>query len=123
VQPITLTYAASDLNTTAIAGPTGTPSLATQRAGLSGSFGVVNIGYDVSPTLTLGLYQGWNVYSFADARYSPRQAEGTVGPMFSYSGLNDSMGLTVEGTVQADYYHTSNLPEGVFVSLYFQKHF
>jgi hypothetical protein len=123
LQPITLTEAAANRNTTLVANAAGTPALIRQRTGVSGSFGVFNVGYDVSPTLTLGVYQSWNAYSFAGARDSPRQAEGTVGPTFEYSGLSDSLGLSIDGTVQVDYYHTSNLPQGYFISLYFQKKF
>lgn len=123
LQPITLSYADTNQNTSPVTNTAGLTSFTKGRLGWTGSFGVFNIGYDVTPTLTLALYQSWNAYSLGGIRNVPRQAEGTIGPMVSYSGLSDSLGLTIAGTVQADYYHTSNLPEGVFVSLYVVKHF
>lgn len=123
LQPVTLTYAGTDQNTTVVTNSTGTPVLTKLRAGLSGSFGVFNVGYDISPTVTIGMYQGWNVYSFSGTKGTPRSAEGTVGPMFAYSGLSDSLGITIDGTVQVDYYHTSNMPQGYFLSMYISKKF
>lgn len=122
VQPVTLTYASTDLNTTSIANPDGTASLTRLRGGLSASFGAFNVGYDVAPTWTVGIYQAWNAYSIAGARYSPKQYEGTVGPMVSYSGLS-SIGLTLDASVQADYYHSRGMPEGLFVTTYLSRHF
>jgi len=123
IQPVTLTYAQTNQNTSAVTNSAGTPTLTKARDGLSGSFGAINVGYDVSPTLTLGVYQAWNVYSFADTRDSPRSAEGTIGPMFSYTGLSDSLGITIDGTMQVDYYHTSNMAQGYFLSMYVSKKF
>jgi hypothetical protein len=123
LQPVTLTYAQTNQNTSQVVNPDGSTALSKEHQGWSGSFGVFNIGYDVSPTLTLGLYQGWNAYSFADTKDSPRQTEGTIGPTFEYTGLNDDYGITVDGTAQVDYYHSDSLRQGYFFSLYVQKKF
>jgi len=123
IQPIMLTYAASDVNRSTVIDSSGTPVLSRVRGGLSATLGAANVGYDVTPTLTLGLYQAWNAYSISGANYAPKQYEGTIGPMVTWSGLSEKYGLTISATVQADYYRSSGMPEGVFVSAYFVKHF
>jgi hypothetical protein len=123
MQPFTLTYAGGNLNSTPVTNPDGSISFAKARAGWSGAFGIINVGYDVTPTFTLGLQQVWNIYSFAGTRYSPRASEGTIGPLFGYSGLSDAYGLYIAGAVQIDYYRSPGLPRSVYVTTYITKHF
>ncbi len=123
IQPVTLYYAGSNLNSTAVTNPDGSISFAKARAGWSGAFGLINVGYDLTPTFTVGLQQVWNVYSFADARFSPRASEGTIGPLLGYSGLSDAYGLYIAAAVQVDYYHSPGLPQSLYVTTYITKHF
>jgi hypothetical protein len=87
------------------------------RPGLSGSFSVWNVGYDVTPDLTLAVLQEWNVYSFSGARGELRTEEGTIGPMFNWRDLS-RWGITINGGVQVDCYHTPGLSEGIYVTSY-----
>lgn len=123
ISPFALTYSGSDLNSMFVANPDGSISSARARAGWSGAFGLVNVGYDITPTVTLAVQQVWNVYSFADARYSPREAEGTVGPQLAYTGLSDAYGIYMAGAVQVDYYHSRGLPQSIYVTTYITKSF
>jgi hypothetical protein len=121
--PIALTYSGSNLNSMFVTNPDGSISLAKARVGWTGTFGLVNVGYDVTPTVTLAVQQVWNVYSFADARYSPRTSEGTIGPQLAYTGLSDAYGIYIAGAVQVDYYHSRGLPQSVYVTTYVTKSF
>jgi hypothetical protein len=123
VAPITLTYSGSNLNSTLVANSAGVVSSVKARAGLSGAFGIASVGYDVTPTLTLAVQQAWNVYSFADARYTPRTSEGTIGPLVAYSGLSDSHGLYIAAAVQVDYHHSPGLPQAAYITTYITKNF
>lgn len=123
ISPFALTYSASDLNSFFVTNPVGGISSAKARPGWSGSFGLVNVGYDITPTVTLALQQVWNVYSFADARYSSRESEGTVGPQLAYTGLTDIYGIYIAGAVQVDYYHSRGLPQSIYLTTYITKSF
>jgi hypothetical protein len=121
--PIALTYSGSNLNSIFVTNPDGSISLAKARPGWTGTFGLVNVGYDVTSTITLAVQQVWNVYSFADAKYTPRTSEGTIGPQLAYTGLSDAYGIYIAGAVQVDYYHSRGLPQSVYVTTYVTKSF
>ena len=123
ISPFALTYSGSNLNSMFVNNFDGSTSSAKARAGWSAAFGLVNVGYDVTPTVTLAVQQVWNVYSFADARYSPRTSEGTVGPQLAYTGLSDAYGIYIAGAVQVDYYHSRGLPQSLYVTTYVTKSF
>jgi hypothetical protein len=121
--PIALTYSGTNLNSMFVTNPDGSISLAKAQPGWTGTFGLVNVGYDVTSTVTLAVQQVWYVYSFADARYTPRTSEGTIGPQLAYTGLSDAYGIYIVGAVQVDYYHSRGLPQSVYVTTYVTKSF
>ena len=121
--PVALTYSGTNLNSTMVANSVGGFSEVRVRAGLSGTFGLVNIGYDMTPTVTLALQQAWNVYSFADARGTPRRSEGTIGPQIGYSGLSSTYGLYFAVGLQVDYFHSPGLPRAIYLTTYVTKSF
>jgi hypothetical protein len=116
VNPLEINYQFTNLNTTQSSSD---PSVFfKQRFGLSLTFGDVAIGYQVSPTLTVGVAQQYNANSIASSTVAPSH-EGFIGPTATYSGVH---GMLISAAVQTDYYH-QNTARNTYIALWFTKHF
>jgi hypothetical protein len=114
--PIEVNYQFTNMNTTQSAND---PSVFfKQRYGLSLTFGDVAIGYQVTPTLAVGIAQQFNANSIGDSTVAASR-EGFIGPTATYSGFKNFL---VSAAVQTDYYH-ENTARNTYLAFWITHHF
>ncbi len=100
VSPLSAHYGFTDLNTT-IDAMSGLRKR--DRQGWSFTVGDGGIGYQITPTLIVGLLQQFNLNNIDDSTVRSSR-EGFIGPTFTYAGFS-KRGLYISGAVQTDYYN------------------
>jgi hypothetical protein len=116
VDPVEINYQLTNLNYTQ---SSNNPSVYfKQRYGLSLTFGDVAIGYQVTPTLAVGIAQQFNANSIANSTVASSH-EGFIGPTVTYSGIH---GMLISAAVQTDYYH-ENTARNTYIAFWITKHF
>ena len=74
----------------------------------------VAVGYQVLPTLAVGIAQQFNANSTVAASH-----EGFIGPTMVYSGFQH---MLIGAAVQTDYYH-ENTARNTYIALWITRHF
>jgi hypothetical protein len=116
VDPLEVNYEFSNLNTSQSSND---PSLYfKQRYGLSLTFADVAIGYQVTPTLAVGVAQQFNADSIASSTVASNH-EGFIGPTLVYSGFRH---MLLGAAVQTDYYH-ENTARNTYIAFWITRHF
>jgi hypothetical protein len=118
VNPVTVHYAASNLNTVADATIPG--ATRKDRGGLSLTFADGGIGYQVTPNWLVGVMHQFNVNNISGSTFKSSR-EGFAGPAFTYAGFA-SRGLFISGTVETDYYN-QGLTHQTYVAAWLSKEF
>jgi hypothetical protein len=114
--PVEVNYQFTNQNTTV---SSNNPSLYfKQRYGLSLTFGDVAIGYQVLPTLAVGVAQQFNANSIGNSTVASSR-EGFIGPTMVYSGFQH---MLIGAAVQTDYYH-ENTARNTYIALWVTRHF
>lgn len=118
VNPVTVHYAASNLNTTVIDELSNTTRKG--RGGLSFTFMDGGIGYQVTPNWLVGVMHQININNVSGSTFEASR-EGFAGPAFTYAGFA-SRGLFISGTVETDYWH-QNMKQQTYVAAWLSKEF
>jgi hypothetical protein len=115
--PVGLYYADRNRNATDLGGG----NSKNLRGGLSLWFADIAAGYQVVPSLWLGVHHVYNIYSYSSSDFK-EQREGKIGPSMSYTGLS-KYGIYISANINFGYYHSANLPHSNSLTLALVKSF
>ncbi len=105
--PLQLSYSDRSFNNTVA--PNG--RISHLRGGFTFTLADTVVGYQVTPTIALGVHHGFSLYSAASSDFQEAR-EGKIGPAFAYAGLLKSFNLYIAGNLDFDYYTSRNYRSG-----------
>ncbi|WP_224006683.1 hypothetical protein [Cupriavidus pinatubonensis] len=115
--PVGLYYADRARNATDM----GNGDLRRLRGGLSLWFADIAAGYQVTPSLWLGVHHIYSIFNHSATDFAESR-EGKIGPSLTYTGLS-KYGVLIAANVNFGYYHSANLPHANSLTMALVKSF